>query len=131
MSLTAGNSECYVRLLPEVCIYSRVLFGEVKRKENFPGPRSKREHLGQEEKLFLRDVRCGSWYTNHRINAESLSSLINGLFWGASQVALLVKNPPVNAGDAGDVDSMPGLGRSPEQEMATHSIILAWRVPKS
>ena len=131
VSLTAGNSECYVRLLPEVCVYKRVLFGGVKRKETFPGLRSKREHLGQEEKLFLRDVRGGSWYTNHRVNAESLSSLINGLFWGASQVALLVKNPPVNAGDAGDVDSMPRLGRSPEQEMATHSIILAWRFPKS
>ena len=31
----------------------------------------------------------------------------------ASQVALVVKNPPANAGDTGDVDSIPGLGRSP------------------
>jgi len=31
----------------------------------------------------------------------------------ASQVALVVKNPPINAGDAGDVSSIPGLGRSP------------------
>ena len=30
---------------------------------------------------------------------------------GASQVALGVKNPPANAGDIGDVDSIPGLGR--------------------
>ena len=30
----------------------------------------------------------------------------------ASQVALVVKNPPANAGDAGDVVSIPGLGRS-------------------
>ena len=29
---------------------------------------------------------------------------------GASQVVLVVKNPPANAGDAG---SIPGLGRSP------------------
>ena len=25
----------------------------------------------------------------------------------------MVKNPPANAGDAGDVGSIPGLGRSP------------------
>ena len=30
--------------------------------------------------------------------------------YGASQVALVVKNPPVNSGDVG---SIPGLGRSP------------------
>ena len=32
---------------------------------------------------------------------------------GASQVALVLKNPPANAGDARDVTSIPGLGRSP------------------
>ena len=31
----------------------------------------------------------------------------------ASQVALVVKNLPVNAGDVRDVGSVPGLGRSP------------------
>ena len=29
-----------------------------------------------------------------------------------SQVVLVVKNPPANTGDAGDVDSIPGSGRS-------------------
>ena len=28
-------------------------------------------------------------------------------------MALAVKNPPVNAGDAGDTGSIPGSGRSP------------------
>ena len=32
---------------------------------------------------------------------------------GASQVALVVKNPPANAGDIRDVGAIPGLGRSP------------------
>ena len=32
---------------------------------------------------------------------------------GASQVVLVVKNLPVNAGDQRDVGSIPGLGRSP------------------
>ena len=32
---------------------------------------------------------------------------------GASQVALVVKNPPVNAGDIGDAGLIPGSERSP------------------
>ena len=35
---------------------------------------------------------------------------------GASQVVLVVKNPPANAGDIGDMGLMPGAGRSPEGE---------------
>ena len=31
----------------------------------------------------------------------------------ASLMVLVVKNPPVNAGDTGDICSIPGLGRSP------------------
>jgi len=31
----------------------------------------------------------------------------------AFQVSLVVKNPPANAGDVRDADSIPGLGRSP------------------
>jgi len=33
--------------------------------------------------------------------------------YGASQVALVVKNPPANAGDIRDVGLILGLGRSP------------------
>ena len=33
--------------------------------------------------------------------------------YGASQVALVVKNPSANAGDLRDAGSYPGLGRSP------------------
>ena len=32
---------------------------------------------------------------------------------GASQVAIVVKNPPANAGDMKDAGSVPGSGRSP------------------
>ena len=37
----------------------------------------------------------------------------------------VVKNLPAKAGDAGLI---PGLGRSLEKEMATHSSILAWKI---
>ena len=33
----------------------------------------------------------------------------------ASQVALVVKNLPANAGGVGDTGSIPGLGRSPRE----------------
>ena len=53
---------------------------------------------------------------------------IQSYFW-ASQLALVVKNPPANAGDAGDTGLISGSGRSLEKDMATHSSILAWRIP--
>ena len=47
-----------------------------------------------------------------------------------SQVVLMVKNPPANAGDKKDTSSVPGLGRSPEKGVTIHSSILAWRIPR-
>ena len=44
----------------------------------------------------------------------------------ASQVVLVVKDPPANARDMG---SMPGGEETLEEEMATPSSILAWRIP--
>ena len=38
--------------------------------------------------------------------------------FGTSHVALVVKNPPAKAVDVRDVGSIPGLGRSPEKDMA-------------
>ena len=40
----------------------------------------------------------------------------------------MVKNLPANAGDTG---SIPESGRSLEKEMATHSSILAWEIPRT
>ena len=41
----------------------------------------------------------------------------------------MVKNPPVNAADAGDSGSILGSENPLEEEMATHSINLAWEIP--
>ena len=41
----------------------------------------------------------------------------------------MVRNMPANAGDVRDVGSIPGLGRFPGGGTATHSSILAWRIP--
>ena len=40
----------------------------------------------------------------------------------------VVKNLPANAGDTG---SIPGLERSPEDKIATHFSILAWKIPRT
>ena len=47
----------------------------------------------------------------------------------ASQVEIVVKNPPANTGDIRDADSIPGSEDPLEKEMVTHSSILAWKVP--
>ena len=49
---------------------------------------------------------------------------------GASQVALVVKNPPPIAGHIRDETQIQSLGREDplEEGMATHSSILAWRI---
>ena len=43
----------------------------------------------------------------------------------------VIQNLPANAQDAGDMASSPGSGRSTEEEMATHSSILAWEIPQT
>ena len=47
---------------------------------------------------------------------------------GASQLALVVKNQPANAGDVRDAQALGGEDPM-EKEMATHSSILGWRIP--
>ena len=48
----------------------------------------------------MSDIKCICYKTRHR-------------HLGASQVALVVKNPPANAGEARDVGSIPRSGRFP------------------
>ena len=58
--------------------------------------------------------------SNNRLAESSLE---------ASRVALAVKNLPANAGDARDVSSAPGLGRSPEGAQGNQLQYFAWRIP--
>ena len=41
----------------------------------------------------------------------------------------VVNNSSVSAGDTGDRGLLHGVGRPLEEEMATHSNILAWKIP--
>ena len=44
-------------------------------------------------------------------------------------MALVVKNPPASAGDIRDSGLIPGSEDPLEEGMATHSSVLAWRIP--
>ena len=48
---------------------------------------------------------------------------------GLSRWHLVAKNPPASTGDKRDVGSIPGQEDPLEEGMATHSSILAWRIP--
>ena len=50
---------------------------------------------------------------NNKTDHRFLSIYSVAYFLRASQVALLVENPPANAGDVKDMGSIPGSGRSP------------------
>ena len=52
-------------------------------------------------------VQLSCYYTNSKLDIKVLWSI------HASQVALVVKNLPANAGDIRDADSILGSGRSP------------------
>ena len=43
----------------------------------------------------------------------------------------VVKNLPAKIGDARDTGSIPWSRRSLQEEMATHSVILAWEIPRT
>ena len=47
----------------------------------------------------------------------------------ASQVALVVKDLPANAGGVWDMGLIPGSGRSLGENMAPHTSVVAWRSP--
>ena len=74
----------------------------------------------------------GAWWAavsgvaQSRTQLKQLSSSSRLLLF--SQV-VLVNNMPANAGDIRDALSIPGQENPLEKDMATHSNILAWRIP--
>ena len=68
--------------------------------------------------------------TNYRL---SVSETMNNYAWPCIFMGFpsgtVVKNLPTSAADARNMGSIPGSGRSPGVEMATHSSILAWEIP--
>ena len=57
---------------------------------------------------------------------QSTSKHLTG---GCKPVASVVKNPPASRGEAGDTVESLGQEDPLEEEMGTHSSILAWKIP--
>ena len=55
--------------------------------------------------------------------------VLEGLYCLLLQVALVVKNPPANTEDKGDVSSIPGLGRSLGGGHGNPLQYSCWRIP--
>ena len=81
-----------------------------------------------EDSLKTSPVSCRSVYAFHGLPHSKYSVNITEKK-RASQVALVVKNPPAKAGDVRDTASILGSGRASGEGMATQSNILTWRIP--
>ena len=62
------------------------------------------------------------WWTEDALVSVPLTWALIPL-WGASQVVLVVKNPPAKAEDIRDAGSIPDLGRSPDGGDETSNLI--------
>ena len=81
------------------------------------GRRGQRDVMQQELHLPLLSLMLEEGGHKHR-------NLVASRSWEGFPDGLAVKNPPANAGDAGEPGSVPWSGRSPGG-MVTHSSILA------
>ena len=83
---------------------------------------------------LLSDPHSNRFYNPHFTGKETEAQRVmsftqdHGDRW-ATQLALEVKNLPANAGNIRDRGSIPGSGRCLEEGMASHSSVLAWRIP--
>ena len=77
-------------------------------------------------------------YNPYSRNSQCKGPVVRALFGslkdhlevsGASQVELVVKNPSANAGDVRNSGSILDGEDLLKESMATHSSILAWRIP--
>ena len=62
-------------------------------------------------------------------NTGTIQLMMVDIHTGGLPWCFSCKESTCNAGATGDTGSIPGSGRSLEEDMATHSSILAWRIP--
>ena len=84
------------------------------------------EKTGLKLKIQKTKIMASGPITSWQIEGEKVEAVTD---FRASLVAQIIKNLLANAGDLRDMGSIPGSGRSLEEEMATHSSTLAWRIP--
>ena len=52
-------------------------------------------------------------------------------YWKGLPGGAVIKNLPFNVGNSGDTASVPGSEDPLEEETTTHSIVLAWIIPRT
>ena len=76
---------------------------------------------------------CFSLSKNDWIDASQSKKITNTMLWGlvngSEWYQRVIESGKESVCSAGDPGMIPGLGRSPEEEMTTHSSSLAWRIP--
>ena len=100
--------------------YSPIQNKKLKKKKNLRG----------EPQIYDCFIALGNC-TIHFFNSMKgiISSILGGVARRASQVVQVVENLPASAGDTRDVGSFLGWKDPLEEERATHSSILAWKMP--
>ena len=73
----------------------------------------------------LPGLACGSSFKWEKLTSVVPNTAPRLTIFKSSQVALVVKNPPANAGDIRDVGSIPSREDPLEESMATHSSVPA------
>ena len=81
-------------------------------------------NIGIDDLIFL-----PSLFKEKLLIIKECITLYSSCISGASQAVLVVKKPPASAGDARDMDSIPGSGRSLQVGTGTTPSILAWEIP--
>ena len=85
--------------------------------------------------ILLRTSVCYRWATAKHVIKRMIVMTFLSIFRstivhvGRTRTEVLVKNPSANAGDVRDMGSIPSQKDPLEEGMATHSSILAWRIP--
>ena len=79
------------------------------------------EKAGLKLKIQKTKIMASGPITSWQIEGEKVEAVTD---FRASLVAQIIKNLLANAGDLRDMGSIPGSGRSLEEEMATHASIL-------
>ena len=80
-------------------------------------------------KYFLSRIKLTHAFLISRVSGLQENTRTMPLVGGTFHVALVVKNPPANAGDVRDAGSIPGWEDPLEKEMTAHSSIFAWEIP--
>ena len=97
------------------------------RRSSWPRDWTRVSHIvGRRFTVWATRDRGTWWATVHGVTTERLH-FTHQLKWGFPDGSV-VKNRPADTGDEG---STLGLGQSLEKEMATHSSILIWEVPRT